>query len=303
MTSTSGGVFIELAKYTLSIGGYVCGAIIDNNLEVCHILSNKLTDIEQMKKSKYVDSNIKDCFQEIKSLINKGIYVLFSGTPCQVAAIIQYIGRNKYLITCDFLCSGCSSPIVFKKYIHYLEDEYKSKLISFDFRTKSLCWVHPAFEIDFENEKVIIKHEDSAYYWLFANGASNKPCCSNCRYIENKISDITLGDCWGINENDKIYDEFGVSYININTQKGEEIFDEISMNFTYRELFNGEYPQYRQIHKPTDIVDKELFFRYIQNHNFLETTKIFLPWQYKENFISEKIRQIKKELFRRGFIK
>ena len=100
--SASGAYFQAIARYFISIDGYVCGAVL-RNMKVVHIVSNNISDLSLMADSKYVQSDLKNCFTEIGNLLKLGKPVLFSGTSCQV------VGLKKYLLACrintkDLLC-------------------------------------------------------------------------------------------------------------------------------------------------------------------------------------------------------
>ena len=133
LDSTSGGVFSELAKEVLNNGGYVCGAIYDENWMVKHILTNKIEDLEKIRSSKYIQSRIEDTFLEIKEKLDEGKTVLMCGAPCQVEGLANFLNKDyDNLILCDFICRGVNSPKIFRKYLDSLEKKYKSKIIIFD---------------------------------------------------------------------------------------------------------------------------------------------------------------------------
>lgn len=114
MQSTSGGMFTALANWFLDNDGYVCGCVWNEELEATHIITNKIKDIQRMRGSKYVQSNLNSCVLEIKKLLAHH-KVLFTGTPCQVAAIKKYNENNENLYTMALICEGVSSPKVWKK--------------------------------------------------------------------------------------------------------------------------------------------------------------------------------------------
>ena len=116
--SSSGGVFPELANAIIELGGYVCGAIWDEKHKVKHIVSNDINTIKLMYEAKYVQSYIGDVYAEVKRILESEKYVLFSGCPCQVAGLKNFLGTDYLkLITVDLVCHGIPSPLVFEKYL------------------------------------------------------------------------------------------------------------------------------------------------------------------------------------------
>lgn len=108
--SSSGGIFYLLAKWTIAQGGVVCGAKFDQNWEVIHACAETLEDAMAFMTSKYVQSDTGDVFWQVKAHLQADRYVLFSGTPCQVAGLQSYLGQAyDKLITVDFACHGVPS--------------------------------------------------------------------------------------------------------------------------------------------------------------------------------------------------
>ena len=135
--SSSGGVFYSLAKDIILGGGMVCGAAFDEGFKLRHILVDNLNDLPKLCGSKYLQSDVRGVYKKIKETTQCGKTVLFVGTPCQVAGLITAIGgRPENLYTCDLVCHGVPSPELFYGYLSHLEKKYRSKIISFQFRSK-----------------------------------------------------------------------------------------------------------------------------------------------------------------------
>ena len=221
LKSASGGVFAMLAKYFIQNEGYICGAVWNNEWQVEHIVSNSMQDIEKMQSSKYVQSNIKNCYCEIKTLLNNGKNVLFSGTPCQVAGLKSYLGKTYSNLFCvDIICHGVPSPKVFRKYLN--ENFNVKELTSINFRPKQLYgWCCKIMELKTIN-KTINKTE---YYEMFLKNVLHRKNCYTCQF--NKLprqGDITIGDFWGIKK--KYNDRKGTSVILLNNNdKGKQLFN------------------------------------------------------------------------------
>lgn len=132
--SSSGGAFTSIAKSVLSENGYVCGAVYSDDFKsVFHVYSNKIDVVKKMRGSKYVQSDKPQGFYDgIRKLIESGELVLFTGVPCEAAALKKYVGKDcNNLVICDLICHGVTSPIVLKEYVEYLESKYSSKIIEF----------------------------------------------------------------------------------------------------------------------------------------------------------------------------
>ena len=247
--SSSGGIFFELAKYVLNIGGYICGAIYDSEFHVKHIVTNKISDLEKMRGSKYLQSDFSNSIQQCLKIYEKNIPVLIVGTPCQIAAIKLYLKFNRidfknspiYLI--DLICHGVASYKVFDAYKTFLERKMKSSIVSINFRFKEPSWNHFSIKIEFENGKIYKKLSEGKNRWqkLFCEDwffkgflrdlYLNSPCYK-CKFAKlPREGDITLGDFWGVPG--QYYNEKGVSVVLINNIKGEELFNKITNNIKY----------------------------------------------------------------------
>ena len=122
--STSGGVFTALSELVINQGGVVFGAIYDENLNVKHSYVENIDECNKFRGSKYVQSSIGDAFKKVKEFLVQGRLVMFSGTPCQVAGLYSYLGKEyDNLILIDLVCHGAPSPKVFRKYIKSLENK------------------------------------------------------------------------------------------------------------------------------------------------------------------------------------
>ena len=230
--STSGGVFFELANYTLNQKGYVCGCIMDENHYVHHIISNKVEDIDRMMGSKYVQSDIKYVYKKIKELLESKKQVLFTGCPCQVAGLKNFLNKNyDNLICMDIICHGITSQNYLDSYISFVEKKYSAKIEKINFRDKKYGHHCSSLKIIFNNHKQINEPITiNAYMKSFLDGFMLKDACYKCKYKKFKsLSDITVGDFWGF----EVFgddDNKGTSAVIINTKKGENIIKQCQFN-------------------------------------------------------------------------
>lgn len=260
-TSSSGGIFGAIAREVLDGNGIVIGAAFDENMKLNHIAIEKIEDLEKLKGSKYLQSDLDNIFTYIKSQINDR-RILFVGTPCQVAGLHAYLKKDyDNLICIDLFCHGVPSPKLFNKYIKELESSNNSKVVKYNFRDKKTGWATYSNTASFENDKQISElQSNNSYMRLFLSDIALRESCYNCNFkVGNKYSDITLGDFWGVQKYyPKMYSKNGVSAIIINTEKGKKMFESISNNLKYKECkleeiiagnpsleHSGKYPIHR----------------------------------------------------------
>ena len=174
-------------------------------------------------------------------LLKTGRKVLFSGTPCQVAALYSVIGKNRpsNLITVDVVCHGAPSVKVFEKYIAELEMAESARVESTQFRDKQSGWITYSITSLLKNQSGVYKKIESVtknkFLRTFINGLCLNESCLNCHYAKlPRIADISLGDFWGINHhNPEMFDNKGTSVVLANTDIGYRLFDSIKDNIKY----------------------------------------------------------------------
>ena len=241
LKSSSGGAFVALANVFLQKKGYVCGVVYSIDFKSAyHICSNKLQDIEGMRGSKYIQSEItSEIYVYIRSLIEDGVNVLFTGTPCQISALNRYLGKEyQNLVTCDLICHGPTSQKIQKEYVEYLETKYSSKIKNFSMRHKINKCQPPYLKVVFENGKIFCKPLYRTHFGFAFSDIALRSCCYNCKFKDcNRTSDITIGDFWGIDNNYKYYNHLGTSVIIANTPKGIDTINRME-GFN---IFESEY--------------------------------------------------------------
>ena len=224
--STSGGAFYALANYFMAGGGTVIGAAFTTVDKVDHIIVSSEDGLSSLQGSKYVQSDITGIYRNTEKLLKENKSVLFSGTACQIAGLYAYL-RSDYanLCTVDVICHGVASPLLFKKHIEWLNIQYAGKVTRYHFRTKSKAGWGNYGRLDLENGRSKYFSSTDPYIKAFMSGSSYRECCYNCQYANRKrISDITLGDFWGVQKYyPEIYDKNGVSAVIVNTAKGLDI--------------------------------------------------------------------------------
>ncbi|MDO5397158.1 MAG: Coenzyme F420 hydrogenase/dehydrogenase, beta subunit C-terminal domain [bacterium] len=241
-TSSSGGTFFELAKYVIENGGTVFGCAMSKELVAQHIAVTTISELEALKSSKYVQSDVGNTYSQAKELLENGKLVLYSGTPCQIAGLKNYLGKcYDNLILIDVLCHGTPSPGMFKDYIALIEKRFDSKPISINFRSKEKSWKRLYIDVHFEDGRRYFTFCGyDQYLSMFLNNMSLRPSCYECKFTtEHRQGDITLGDFWGIGKKyPERDDDKGISLVLINTDKGVDLFDGISSKL---EIFESDF--------------------------------------------------------------
>ena len=273
--SSSGGIFTLLAEQTIDTGGVVFGVKWNEHFEAVHAYTETKDGLADFRGSKYVQSQVGETFKQAEQFLKQGRHVLYSGTPCQIAALKLYLQKEyDNLLAVDIICHGTPSPGVFR---WYLSEELQmsfarqnGKKIKFDqpssitsiakadilakelgfeiknirFRDKQLGWKNYHFALSLDNISTSTQtfisypfHKNS-FMRGFLRDIYLRPSCYACPAKSGKSgSDITLADYWGIDSLiPKLDDDLGVSGITINTNKGK-----VCLFSTILELHSTQY--------------------------------------------------------------
>lgn len=259
MASSSGGVFIALAEKVIDKGGVVFGAVFDENWEVKHSYAETIEGVRPMMGSKYLQSRIENSYCDAEKFLKDGRYVLFTGSPCQIAGLHNYLRKDySNLLTVDFLCHGVPSPGVWRR---YLEEELKHSarraaagkntvlssslndapvITGIAFRDKKISgWKKYSFVVrgksasKADKNSVLLSdmHDDNPFMKGFLSDLYLRPSCYSCK-CKNGVShsDLTIGDFWGVpSVMPDFDDDKGVGLVLVNTDKGKVFFDTLDM--------------------------------------------------------------------------
>lgn len=287
MASSSGGVFVALAKKVIDQGGVVFGAVFDENWEVRHTYAESMDGVRPMMGSKYVQSRIGDTFRQAEKFLKEGRKVLFTGSPCQITALHNYL-RKDYpnLLSVDFLCHGVPSPGVWRRYLDEVLDRSarraaagKNTVLSsslkslpvitgIEFRDKTLHgWQKYSFVVrgasasKADKNSVLLSdiHYDNPYMKGFLSNVYLRPSCYRCK-CKNGVShsDLTIADFWGIGSVMPDFDDdIGVGLVLINSEKGKAVFEMLDVEVRVSSVsdaqrFNGGFKEDVKIHPKHD---------------------------------------------------
>lgn len=222
--SQSGGAAWALITSFLRQEGVVYGVVCENVTHVVHKRAVSIEECQAMRGSKYVQSDMRGVFPQVKADLQAGKRVLFTGTACQVAGLLSYIPQKLHerLTTIDIVCHGVSSPALWEAYVKYVEKKYSAQVVSVNFRNKKYGWhSHKETFTLQDGRQITLAH----FHKFFGVLRILRPSCSVCPFTNfRRISDITVSDFWGWEQyHTEWNDNKGVSLMLVNTTKGEQL--------------------------------------------------------------------------------
>lgn len=311
-TSSSGGIFTQLAKWTIARNGIVYGTKFDDSWNVVFDKAELVEQIEPLKTSKYVQANTNGVFSKIKKNLQDNKWVTFVGTPCQVKALHLYLKKDyPTLLTADIICHGVPSPLVWNRYLSYrkqvdLADPEKYTITKINFRDKRIGWEKHCLSIKYSsvksNKEQIYSEclSDDLYIRLFESDAMLRLSCYDCKSKGGcSGSDITIGDFWGI---DKVVPEFndheGCSIVIVHTALGGKVLSGLKLQIREADiqLSLKENPSY---FKSTAMPpQRALFFKLIKKNADFDYIKqtIFPSLSFTQRIVKSLSIRIKRFL-------
>lgn len=230
--SSSGGLFTALSDYILKQGGAVFGAVLGEDFTVRHEMAQTPESRDRMRDSKYVQSDIRSCFPAIADCLSAGRPVLFTGTPCQTAAVYRVFSKQEHfdkLLLCDVICHGVPSPEVWRRYVRQLQRETRGTIDRLRFRDKRAGWACRCVTIDETVRGRPRTRFDDRYFRLYFSGLLSRPACHRCVFTTTeRSSDITIGDAWDFADDElPVNREAGLSLVLCSTSKGQAALDAV----------------------------------------------------------------------------
>ncbi len=251
---SSGGSFGILARYIIKKGGAVYGAGYDSHMSVVHKGVDDLTHLEGLRKTKYVQSDMRGVYRQIEERLRDGKWVLFCGTPCQARALMLFLKKEyERLIVVDFVCYGVPSPGVWRDYVKYLEKLRKGKMTDFQFRDKRNVDNGHARSYRIDEKEYVDSIYDDFFCKLYFRNIIIRPSCHQCVFCTtDRSSDFTIGDFWGVEQiRPDLDDGMGISMMIVHTDKAKRIWNEIREETCWFECLRRDLIQPRLL-SPTD---------------------------------------------------
>lgn len=265
--STSGGAFTAIAEEIIRRDGVVFGAVMTEELTVKHILVSDIDGLAKFRNSKYVQSEIGNCYKQAKSLLNEGRWVCFSGTPCQINGLYKFLGKDyDNMIAVDIVCKSVPSPLVFAKYVEWKQLS-EGKLSDIVFRDKKRGFLYCTMAHYKTHEarkeaKDVYRRGSESDEWLrlFLSGKISRRSCMSCPYqTTQRVGDITLGDIWETN-NLEFDDNKGSTLIHVWTEKGIAFLDSIKNNVKIKQFPEGNQRGVERTNTITLRINREELF-------------------------------------------
>ena len=244
LASSSGGVFTELARQILGQGGAVYGAAYDAQFAVRHICVDSEKNLAKLRGAKYAQSDLRGIFPEVKARLEDGQPVLFSGTPCQVAGLKVYL-RKDYanLVTVDFVCHSVPSPMAWQEYVKLRarQDNGGQLPSTVNLWDKATGWSRYGYSNRFtyaDGRTHSAGSGESLYMKLFGGGYISRNACENCHFKGySRVSDVTVGDFWGIWDiAPEMDDNKGTSVVLVQSEKGAALLEAIRERLVLKEV-------------------------------------------------------------------
>lgn len=306
--STSGGLFSALADIMYKSGGYVGGAVFNDDFSVSHYISNNKKDLPRLRSSKYLQSHLDGFYKQVRDLLKAGERVLVCGSPCQMAALRAFLHKDyDNLIIADYICRGINSPKVWRKYLDSFEERYGSKVVYCKAKSKEYGWRNLTQKIILANGKAYYETKDQSNFTkgYLQTGVYCRPSCYDCKFKGYpRISDITLADFWGVEKvNTSMEKNLGTSLVMINSKKGQLYFEEVKKRINYVPVpFDSIEAGNRSLNLSVDPpkVNREEFFKDLDKMTFLQIAEkyILMGKKGKKAIVKEilgKIRFIQKQ--------
>ena len=298
LASSSGGLYWTFSERILDLGGVVYGAAFSEGLEVHHV---RCEDTEQAKRcmgSKYSQSAMDDCYASVVTDLKEGRSVLFTGTPCQIDGLNRLLSVRKVntekLLTADIICHGVPSPKVFSKHIDFIASERSSPVVAYWHRPKNNGWRH---EEMFSLENGV--HESGTILsrlWkrVFYSNLALRCSCYVCPYAKpDRMSDITIGDFWGIRDcHPELMDETGVSALLVNTKKGYRFLESLSNLELHECTFDDVLPKNPLLSRPSYLTrSRQRFWNRLANEGYASTVRKY-RWYGVRRILIEQAKRL-----------
>jgi len=288
--SSSGGVFTLLAEQVINDGGAVFGAKFNGKWEVVIDYTETKEGLAAFRGSKYVQASVGDAYKKCEQFLKENRRVLFSGTPCQIAGLKRYLGKEyDKLLLVDVVCHGVPSPMVWRKYMRELTHNNVEKIRDVKFRDKSDGWKKYRLVIDGYCETFVNEiHSENVFMKVFLTDLTLRPVCYDCpfRGVEVRQSDISIADFWGVDcIKPELDDDKGISLLILNTAKGVEAFSSLDLYAVGADVVSAQDYNGGLQDKMLENHRRDRFFSKIRKSNRVikqMQVHVLPEWQYQE---------------------
>ena len=306
MSSSSGGVFTELAGEILAQGGAVYGAAYDEKFHVHHICVENKKDLFRLRGAKYAQSDLDGIFRHIKNHLDNGRQILFSGTPCQTAGLKAFLQRKyENLITVDFICHSVPSPAAWQAYVKYrAQKDYNGILpVSINLRSKITGWSRYRYANLFsypDGTTCSIPNGESLYMKLFVNGYISRESCAGCLFKGySRGSDITIGDFWGVWDiAPEMDDDRGTSVVLCQSAEGAKLLQSAAHRLVIKQITVEEAGRQNTAMQSAAVPNpkRQEALNLIRNGDFDACKAFFVP---PRQSVKQKIRHVVRKIWGR----
>lgn len=260
--STSGGAFTAIADAVFAQGGIVYGAAMLDDMQVKHIRTSRKNDFEGLRSSKYLQSDTGTTYQMVEQDLKRERIVLYSGTPCQIDGLKNYLGKDyENLYTADIVCHGVGSQAYFDKYMDFARKRY-GQIKTLRFRSKEFAgWSCGGVVVVVAAahclKKIPYRDFDNYYYAYFLSGDIYRKSCYTCKYANTKrVGDFSLGDYWGVEAlNLPLRTENGCSLLLVNNPRAMRLLDEIESLDRVETTVEQAARCNKQLNEPSELPD------------------------------------------------
>lgn len=226
LSSSSGGVFVELARDCIACGGVVYGVEMQGTDFPRFIAVERVEDLQKLQGSKYLQADTGEVMAQMVVALKSGRPVLFVGVSCQVrAARVRFGEKYPNLLLVDLACFGVPSRHLFRRFTEELNNH--APITQINFRDKSRSWRSYGMRLSFADggEEFIPKETNPFMHGFLCHLGLNE-CCYTCRSaVDDRPGDISLGDFWGRPRQED--ERAGVSIVISHTVKGEEALERV----------------------------------------------------------------------------
>lgn len=306
MKSSSGAIFSLLANEVLEKKGIVYGVAMNASCtEAEYIGITEKQDLEKLLGSKYLQAKIKNIFKNVRENLVLNRLVLFTGTGCQINGLKKFLQKDyKNLICVDIICHGVPSSALWKEYVGYMENKMQGKMEKVNFRCKDQGWENFGMKEYGSSKEVYISKSKDPYMQMFLSDFCLRPSCYECKAKTLRLSDLTIGDCWGIDTiAPEMNDSKGTSLVIVRTNQGEKIFNRLIskssvkvMEVEYDDATKENPAEFRSVYRPKE---RETFFIDMKKMDFEELRKSYLSLPIKQR-IKNAIKKILKPVLKRA---